>query len=232
MQPSDPTSPKPNPVCWRVVDAKFETSAAQFDQCPPETLPEVALAGRSNVGKSSLFNMLAGVKGLAKVSRTPGRTRLLNFFVLRMSKDGAPALPLRVVDLPGYGFAKVNRQVRESFEPMIGSYMTHRSALRALILLIDARRGPGQLDVDLLEYASQRSVPAIICITKADKLSASERGLLPRKFAQELDTSPRNIILTSTLLAALPGTMMPSSRNAPSRVSKWNFVSRCFSSGP
>ena len=77
--------------------------------------------------------------------------------------------------------------------------MTHRSALWALILLIDARRGPGQLDVDLLEYASQRSVPAIICITKADKLSASERGLLPRKFAQELDTSPRNIILTSTL---------------------------------
>jgi GTP-binding protein len=188
---------------FRVTEASFETSAPSLARCPDDGLPEIAVAGRSNVGKSSLLNAFSGRRGLARVSRTPGRTRLLNFFHIRLQgpagDDGTPALrvPFHWVDLPGYGFAKARRSVRETFGPMIEGYLGGRTTLRALIVLIDARRGPEPGDFDLLEYAGARSLPCLVCVTKCDKLGASERGLLSRRFADVLGVAPRDVLLTS-----------------------------------
>lgn len=180
-----------------MIEAAFELSAPGLDQCPPPTLPEIAVAGRSNVGKSSLLNTFARRTGLARVSRTPGRTRLLNFFTLRLRGPNRREVALRLVDLPGYGFAKARREVRDSFAPMIEGYLREREALRALLVLIDARRGPLDVDIGLLEFCAAVEVPGLVCATKCDKLGKSERGLLPRRFAAELGIDPRDVLLTS-----------------------------------
>lgn len=186
---------------WQVVDAVFETSAPNLATCPPGDLPEIAVAGRSNVGKSSLLNGLTRRTGLARVSRTPGRTRLLNFFRLRLRGPAAgspgPIVELRWVDLPGYGFAKAHREVRDSFEPMIEGYLRGREQLRGLIVLIDARHGPRDSDFELFEFCGAIGLPCLVCATKVDKLGASERGLLPRAFAEALGCDPRDVLLTS-----------------------------------
>ncbi|PRQ04033.1 putative GTP-binding protein EngB [Enhygromyxa salina] len=183
---------------WQVVAAEFELSAPSLDHCPAATVPEIAVAGRSNVGKSSLLNTFARRTGLARVSRTPGRTRLLNFFRLRMRGPGAAELGLRLVDLPGYGFAKARREVRDAFGPMIEGYLREREALRGLLVLIDARRGPLDVDFELLEFCAAIELPCLVCATKCDKLGASERGLLPRRFAASLGVDPRDVLLTSS----------------------------------
>lgn len=182
---------------WRVASATFELSAPSLEHCPPPTLPEVAVAGRSNVGKSSLLNAFAGQRGLARVSRTPGRTRLLNFFkvVLRHPRFGDRVL--RWVDLPGYGYAAAHASVREAFGPMIESYLQKRVVLVELMVLIDVRRGAGDQDRQLLEYASARDLPVRIVGTKADKLSKSERGVVGRKIANDLDLPTSALALTS-----------------------------------
>jgi GTP-binding protein len=182
---------------WQVVDANFELSAPKLADCPPDDLCEIAVAGRSNVGKSSLLNAFTRRTGLARVSRTPGRTRLLNFFRVRLRGPAASMVELRWVDLPGYGFAKAHRDVRETFAPMIESYLREREALRGLLVLIDARRGPLDGDLELLEFAAAIELPCLVCVTKCDKLGASERGLLPRRFAELLGIDPRDVLLTS-----------------------------------
>jgi GTP-binding protein len=197
MATNDELREKTEKPSWRVVEANFEKSATTLAQCPTGDLPEIALAGRSNVGKSSVLNALTGQRGLARVSKSPGCTRLLNFFIVRMAHPIHGTYTFRIADLPGYGFAKAARAVRETFEPMISQYLTHRSALRALLVLMDSRRGPGDLDVQMLEYAGERSVPGMIIATKSDKLSSSERGLLTRRFADELGVASRDIWLTS-----------------------------------
>lgn len=183
---------------WRVVQAHFVTSAPSVEDCPPADRPEVAFAGRSNVGKSSLLNALAGRKGLARVSRTPGRTRLLNVFDLELHGPDDARCSLRCVDLPGYGFAAARADVRRGFGPMIDGYLEKRESLRALVLLVDSRRGaPSELDMALLQLATEHEHPTLLVATKADKLGASKRGLVRRRMAEAVGADPRDVLLTS-----------------------------------
>lgn len=182
---------------WYVHTARFELSAPKLADCPPADLPEIAVAGRSNVGKSSLLNAFTEQRGLARVSRTPGRTRLLNFFHMQLAGPREAQVSLRWVDLPGYGFAKARREVRDSFGPMIESYLRQRDALGGLLVLIDARHGPKDSDFELLEFCREISLPSLLCATKCDKLGAAERGLLPKRFAEAMGIDPRDVLLTS-----------------------------------
>jgi GTP-binding protein len=182
---------------WRVVEAAFEQSAASVDQCPDPALPEIAIAGRSNVGKSSLINALCGRRGLARTSRTPGRTQLLNLFHLRLQGPDRASVELRCVDLPGYGYAAATRAVRMSFAPMIEGYLSQRETLRALVLLVDLRRGLVDADLQLMQFVSDRALPTLLVGTKADKLGASERNLARGRLAQAVGASPRDVLITS-----------------------------------
>jgi GTP-binding protein len=157
------------------LDAKFISSAFALEQCPRWERAEVALAGRSNVGKSSLLNALAGSKGLARTSKTPGRTRCLNFFEVGTN--------LALVDLPGYGFAKMSRADAAKIAALLTDYLRERRQLIGLIMLIDARRGPEQEELELAAAARARGIDPIIVATKSDKIRNAERPEIPRRFA-------------------------------------------------
>jgi GTP-binding protein len=169
-----------------VEDAAFVAEARALGDLPMAAAPEIAIAGRSNVGKSTLLNRLAGRKGLARTSKTPGRTRGLVMFSLRFrrSKNAEPggAVPpvdeLRLIDLPGYGYAKVSQAERRAWQPLIEGYTRTRSALALFVVLIDARRGIEDEERQLYEWLGTENVPAQIVFTKVDKLNASARGLL------------------------------------------------------
>ncbi len=154
----------------KAKQAQFVTSAAKPKGFPAPSLPEIAFAGRSNVGKSSLINTLVGVSGLARTSRTPGRTRLLNWFHIVPAKGR----PLHFVDLPGYGYARVPRAMRADWQPLIERYLKGRDVLRALVLLIDARRGAQQEEHDLLAWLNEAQIPTISVLTKSDKLAKNQ----------------------------------------------------------
>ena len=156
----------------------FLTSAVNERTCPQTGLGEIALAGRSNVGKSSLLNMLVNRKNIAKVSKTPGRTQLINFFKL-----GEEAC---LVDLPGYGFANVPVEVQRQWGPMIQGYLTRRENLAGLLLLLDVRRDPGKEDLMMLEWLQERQLPTLIVLTKIDKLSRNESFNRSHKIAKQL----------------------------------------------
>jgi GTP-binding protein len=181
---------------WRVVEASFVMSAPSVSECPKAQLPEVAFAGRSNVGKSSLLNALVGRTGLARTSRTPGRTQLLNLFDIRLHSSGV-SRTLRCVDLPGYGFVASGAKMRGRFAPMIEDYIAQRETLQAVILLIDARRGLGDLDTQLLEYCTDEEVPAMLVVTKIDKIGASQRGVVRKDIAASVGVPPRDVLMTS-----------------------------------
>jgi len=151
------------------VRAHFLTSAAQPSEFPPPSLPEIAVVGRSNVGKSSLINTLVGQDGLARTSRTPGRTRLVNWFVI----DDR----FHLVDLPGYGYAQVNQSMRESWRPLIENYLSERKSLAGVLLLIDIRRGVQDEELDFIPWLAQRDMPVVVALTKADKLAKNKRVL-------------------------------------------------------
>jgi GTP-binding protein len=148
--------------------AKFLTSAAKLTQCPPDTGWEVAFAGRSNAGKSSAINSLTNNKKLAKTSRTPGRTQLINFFELSDCQ--------RLVDLPGYEFAKVPLAVKREWTKHLEIYLQNRQCLRGLVLLMDVRHPLQPFDRQMLDWALQASMPVHILLTKADKLSRGAAG--------------------------------------------------------
>src|SRR5213076_1060978 len=138
---------------------------------PDSNLPEVAFAGRSNVGKSSLLNTLVRRKSFARVSRTPGRTREINFF--RVNNGFV------LVDLPGYGYARVSKQQKSDWRPLMESYLRRTSQLRGIVLLLDIRREPSEDDRAMLDFLAEMEVPTIVALTKTDKLSkkaASERA--------------------------------------------------------
>ena len=173
--------------------AKFVTSAAKPSGFPPPTLPEIAIAGRSNVGKSSLINTLVGVAKLARTSNTPGRTRLLNWFRV----DMASGKPIHLVDLPGYGYAKVSKSMRQSWRPLIESYLADRSVLRALVLLIDARRGAEDDEADLLAWLEELAIPVIAVVTKADKLAKNKRKPLAFGVKRDLGLRREPLLVSS-----------------------------------
>jgi len=158
-----------------VLDAAFVAEARDLRGLPPPGPPEVAFAGRSNVGKSTLLNRLAGRRALARTSKTPGRTRGIVFFDLELAQ---PEPRLRFVDLPGYGYARVARDERESWQGLIEGYAGGRSTLALFAVLVDARRGVDDEERQLYEWLGTIHVPAQIVITKVDKLSATERGRL------------------------------------------------------
>jgi GTP-binding protein len=149
--------------------ATFVISAAKPDQFPPPTLPEIAVVGRSNVGKSSLINALTGNAGLARTSRTPGRTRLVNWFDVNGT--------FMLVDLPGYGYAEVSRDMRESWRPLIESYLSDRKTLAGVLLLIDVRRGPQDEELDFVPWLEAKEIPIVVALTKADKLAKNKKML-------------------------------------------------------
>jgi GTP-binding protein len=150
---------------------RFVAAAGSDFSLPPMRGTEIAFAGRSNVGKSSLINSLVGVKGLAKTSATPGRTRLLNWFDV-VPQNGRR---LAFVDLPGYGYAKLPQDMRAGFGPLIERYVTERSVLKAVVVLVDARRGAEDEEAELIGWLANSGRPAIVVATKADKLSKNQR---------------------------------------------------------
>jgi len=154
-------------------------------------LPEIALAGRSNVGKSSLINHLLGQKKLAKISATPGKTQLLNFFVIDER--------FLLVDLPGYGFAKAPREEVEKWSSAIDSYLHQSTALRLILLLVDSRRELGKQDQCLIQWAEDKKIPLFVIFTKTDKLSRAEQEALLKKYPESIlfsivDRSSRHLV--------------------------------------
>ena len=143
-------------------NASFHTSAFELSQLIPDHGYEIAFAGRSNAGKSSAINCLTDQKGLCKTSKTPGRTQLINFFRLDEERH--------LVDLPGYGFAKVPKKMRQHWDTVLSTYLLHRQALKGLVIVVDIRRGISELDRALIEMLNN-SLPLHILLTKADKLS-------------------------------------------------------------
>lgn len=148
------------------LDARFITSNTDFSQCPPARFPEFAFIGRSNVGKSSLINSLTFHKGLAKTSQTPGKTQLINHFMINDK--------WYLVDLPGYGFAKVSKEKRKEFEKMIFDYLHKRENLTCLFALIDIRLKPQAVDIEFLNRMVEGEIPFYIVFTKSDKLSQKQ----------------------------------------------------------
>lgn len=151
-----------------IQQARFLTSAASVKDFPPEAGPELAFAGRSNVGKSSALNALAGRKRLAFFSKTPGRTQTINFFEL--GEAG------RLADLPGYGYASVPQALRASWDELIGGYLTGRGTLAGIVLLMDARRPLTENDRNFLEWLRPVEAPRLILLSKSDKLTRAERA--------------------------------------------------------
>ena len=184
-------------TAWRVIDATFELSAPKLAALPAADRPELAFAGRSNVGKSSLLNALSGATSLARTSKQPGRTQLLNSFAWTLLDDAGTRVPARCIDLPGYGFAAVRAAVRDAFAPMVESYLLERTTLRAVLLLVDCRRGLDERDYALLEFLAERELQVLVVGTKSDKLGAAERGVWIDRVAKEASLPKRSIFLTA-----------------------------------
>ncbi len=149
-----------------IKKSEFTTSSATLNQCPSDIKPEYAFIGRSNVGKSSLINMLCNHKGLAKTSATPGKTLLINHFIINNE--------WYLVDLPGYGFAKRSKSVQKKLTQMINSYILQRKQLINVFVLIDLRHDPMTVDTDFINWLGESSIPFAIVFTKADKLTAGK----------------------------------------------------------
>ncbi len=161
----------------RYESAVFEMAAGLSSQLPSCTLPEIVFSGRSNVGKSSLINRLTGRKSLARTSATPGKTATINFYRL----DG-----VRLVDLPGYGYAKVSGSERKRWAELIEGYFDDDRDVRLVVQLVDIRHTPSKDDYQMLEYMVDREIPFVVVLTKADKLNKTERARRLAALEQEL----------------------------------------------
>jgi GTP-binding protein len=169
----------------KIQSAKLIASVYPQGDFPPVRYPEVAFAGRSNVGKSSLINTLVNRKGLARTSSSPGKTQSINFYQVNES--------LCLVDLPGYGYAKVPQQMRKRWSPLIEDYCRNRKNLQGVVVIIDARIGPMSLDLSLIQWLRDLSIPILITITKIDKLSKNKAVHMRRQTAETLAIDPGEI---------------------------------------
>lgn len=145
----------------KIQTSKFKTSAISFDRCLAPDFPEFAFIGRSNVGKSSLINLLTNKEGLARISKTPGRTREINFFSINDSWN--------LVDLPGYGYAKVSKSQRDQFNEFVSDYLLNRETLTGIFVLIDSRHTPQKIDLEFLAWLIEAQLPFALIFTKIDK---------------------------------------------------------------
>ncbi len=187
------TAPDPAPATPNYRKATYLTSAAKLSQCPPDDGWEVAFAGRSNAGKSSAINSLTGNSKLAKTSRTPGRTQLINFFELSARQ--------RLVDLPGYGYAKVPLAIKREWTKQLENYLQQRRCLRGLILLMDVRHPLQAFDRQMLDWALAAAMPVHILLTKADKLKKGPATSTLLKLRAELE--PHRSLVSAQLFSAL-----------------------------
>lgn len=183
---------------------------------PESTLPEIAFAGRSNVGKSSLLNSLVRRKSFARVSRTPGRTREINFFRINNG--------FVFVDLPGYGYARVSKEKKAGWRPMIESYMRRTTQLRGMVLLLDIRREPSDDDRAMLDFLSQVEIPTLVALTKTDKLTKAAAQARVDEISRALSLESEQVIPFSSVTGAgrveLLEAMMPLVGLAPATDSK------------
>lgn len=162
----------------KITSAEFVKSSPSVKESPAPAYPEYAFIGRSNVGKSSLINMLTERKNLAKTSGTPGKTRLINHFLINNN--------WYLCDLPGYGFAKVSKSIREKWEQLIKNYLLQRENLMCALILIDVRHEALKNDLEFLDWLGMKGIPFVIVFTKADKLSASKLDLHISKYQKKL----------------------------------------------
>jgi GTP-binding protein len=172
-----------------IKSAEFVKSAVKPSHYPSADLPEIAFAGRSNVGKSSLINTLLNRKHLVKTSSTPGRTQLINFFIINKA--------FYCVDLPGYGYAKVPAYVKKTWGPMIENYLLTRKTLKGVVLIIDIRRIPGMKELNFIEWLDYYNIPSILILTKADKLSKTKQNKQHFSIAEALSVDSKELILFS-----------------------------------
>lgn len=174
-----------------VKNAEFVKSGTKPAHYPEGDLPEIAFAGRSNVGKSSLVNVLVNRKNLVRTSSTPGRTQLINFF--QVNED------FMLVDLPGYGYAKVPLEVKKAWRPMMETYLSKRANLRGVVLILDIRRTPTEEDLQMLGWLRAFSVPPIVVITKCDKLSKNERAKQAAVIMKKMGLAKEEVTFFSAL---------------------------------
>ena len=172
-----------------ITSSTFITSAVKLSQYPPDELSEFAFAGRSNAGKSSMINALLNRKRLVKISSTPGKTQLINFFLINEA--------FMFVDLPGFGYAKVPKSVKKKWGNMVETYLKQRQYLKGLVLLMDIRRLPRQEELDLLGWLDLYCLPAVIVLTKADKLSKSKQKHQQNAIAKTLGVSSDRLLIFS-----------------------------------
>lgn len=168
-----------------IKDSSYAISAVREDQYPTDNLPEVALSGRSNVGKSSLINTLLNRKNLARTSAQPGKTQTLNFYLVNHA--------FYLVDVPGYGYAKVSQKKREQFGIMIQDYLETRANLQGLIILVDGRHEPTKNDVAMYNYALYLNIPILVVCTKIDKVKKSQQNQVLAILKQKLDLNHDNV---------------------------------------
>ena len=174
-----------------VKSTEFVKSAVKPDQYPPEGVPEIAFAGRSNVGKSSLINVLVNRKNLVRTSSTPGRTQLINFFLVNDA--------FSLVDLPGYGFAKVPLAVKRQWGPMMETYLASRQSLRGVVLILDVRRTPNAEDRQMLDWLRRYGITPVLVVTKCDKVSKNERARQAAAISCQLGVPTQELCFFSAL---------------------------------
>ena len=175
-----------------IKEAELEAVAVKASQYPEDTMPEIAFAGRSNVGKSSLLNLLTNRKSLARVSGSPGKTRTINFY--KVNKH------FRIVDLPGYGYAKVSKGMTKDWGPMMEEYFQKRQGLKKVIQLVDIRHAPSAQDVQMYEYLRHYGFDGLVVATKADKVSRNEMQKNLAVIKKTLQLGPDDIIIPVSAL--------------------------------
>ena len=191
----------------KIKTANFVISNSDVSKCPKERLPEYAFIGRSNVGKSSLINMLTGQKKLAKISGRPGKTQLINHFKINNNWF--------LVDLPGYGYAKVSKSIKRTFQSFIKNYFLQREHLICTFVLVDCRREPQKVDLEFMEFLGENEIPFCIVFTKSDKLKLSELNKNIQVFHKKL---------TSTIWEEMPQYFVTSATSSDGKEELLNFI--------